>query len=352
MAPNPADPSTAENLGNLISPGDRVCYFIAVSKYNHNAAVTEEHNRTSQVVCVTVAKSPLVQITGGDVIVRWGNGKSTSILTSHAVINRGGERTYGSWIEYAAFAPGSITTHTAGVLKGGAIGGTVSPTDLTFANTGGGGKFGALAQAPSLMDNFANWSNIEGEGTWNISNANTLETGTYYQRTGTVRISQPLSNFNKSVVIEADTIEINGNITYANPSGGYTKLRDLPQLVLKADTIIVGQAVTNIDAWLLAGKISTCGAIPSTTYYSGLNTSTCNTTLTVNGPIQTESLYLRRTAGAEGNNSAALSTAAEKLNLRADAYLWLQGQSTKSAGGSTKNRTIRTEYIRELSPRY
>lgn len=189
----------------------------------------------------------------------------------------------------------------------------MSPTDLTFANTGGGGKFGALAQAPSLMDNFANWSNIEGEGTWNISNANTLETGTYYQRTGTVRISQPLSNFNKSVVIEADTIEINGNITGVNPSGGYTKLRDLPQLVLKADTIIVGQSLQILTHGYWREKISTCGAIPSTTYYSGLNTSTCNTTLTVNGPIQTESLYLRRTAGAEGNNSAALSTAAEKL---------------------------------------
>ncbi|HMQ96086.1 MAG TPA: hypothetical protein PKD19_02595 [Candidatus Saccharibacteria bacterium] len=332
---------------NLVEPGDKVCYFAAVSKYSHANSVTNKDNRISGVVCTTVSKSPLVQITGGDVMVRSTNGK---IITGSADI---GSNRYGSWIEYAAFAPNRINTYTAGVLKNGGST-TAVQTGLTFANTGSQpGHYGTLSAAPNVMNNFTEangWTEKSSSGDWTASPSSNLQTGYHYKRTsGTVTINA-MNGFTKSVVIEAPTIIIKGNITYS--PGSYTNIGSLPQLVLKATTIQIDSGVTNVDAWLLADTVSTCGAVPTPHYYSGLTTKTCDKQLTVNGPIQTKHLYLRRTAGADGNDKASLSRPAEKLNLRADAYLWLQARALMSGGGATNSQAIRTEYTRELSPRY
>lgn len=149
---------------------------------------------------------------------------------------------------------------------------------------------------------------------------------------------------NKTVILKVTgTVTIAGN-QYYNPNNNGAKFKDasqLPQLVIIANKIIINNAVTNVDAWLVAkgtdGTVQTCE-------YTGAQTiNTCNNRLTVNGPIMANHLRLLRTAGS-GITSAS-NEPAEVLNLRSDSYLWANARSVSSGRIQTVN-TI------ELPPRF
>jgi hypothetical protein len=107
--------------------------------------------------------------------------------------------------------------------------------------------------------------------------------------------------------------------------------------------VVGANTVTNIDAWLIAqgGTINTCSDVDKD---ANLSTDICKDKLTVNGPVMTDKLYLRRTAGSgTGANSG---DPAEVFNLPASAYLWSITQASKSKSN------VQTVYSTELPPRF
>lgn len=147
-------------------------------------------------------------------------------------------------------------------------------------------------------------------------------------------------------------------------SGVYTNIYSVPQVLIIADgNIIISDAVTQIDAWLITnGNINTCNGL---NFYSGnYSASTCGRQLIVNGPVFANSLTLARNSGADpgagsGNNIYDHSgnpiyynltddgsvQPAEIFNLRPDVLFWAYSQAQRY---SQANVT----YTRELAPRY
>lgn len=143
----------------------------------------------------------------------------------------------------------------------------------------------------------------------------------------------------------------------------------IPQILIFADEIKIESNVTQIDAWLIAEtKIDTCSEVTHSAY----DTSKCNRTLKVNGPVFAPYLELARTAGAwpgwdggdrkgyDGDHSsvdlgtAALNrdlardgsvTPAEIFDLRADVLLWSYSQAERYEQAVVV-------YSSELAPRY
>ena len=143
------------------------------------------------------------------------------------------------------------------------------------------------------------------------------------------------------IINSTGTVRIAGNVTYAD--GPYTDSSQIPQLIIVARNIIIEPAVTEVNAWLLSsgGYVSTCGDA-SAGYLSGITSAVCNQQLKINGPVLTDHLYLRRTAGSDVGNP---STPAEIFNLRPDAYLWAYGTTRDSSA-------IKTMYLQELPTRF
>ena len=117
----------------------------------------------------------------------------------------------------------------------------------------------------------------------------------------------------------------------------------MPQLVIIVDgNIDILSSVTKIDAWLIAtGSINTC--VNGNGDSEDLHGTVCGEKLNINGPIQANQLFLRRTAGSDTVDT--LNDPAEIINLRGDAYLWLRGIVQKNSG-------IHTTSVQEMSPRY
>ena len=123
------------------------------------------------------------------------------------------------------------------------------------------------------------------------------------------------------------SVTINSNIG----AGG-----DYPIYVVRASgDINIAEGVSNIEAWLISdgGTINTCAGKNS---IEDLSHSTCNTQLTIDGPVYGSSLKLMRTGGANGVTrnigSARESDAesAETINYPAKTYVWSYEESTSS----------------------
>jgi hypothetical protein len=166
-------------------------------------------------------------------------------------------------------------------------------------------------------------------------NLGALASGAYH--TGDLTITASSIAPSQSVIIVATgTVTIQGDITYAN--GPFDSISKIPQVVIIANKINIAGSAGRVDAWLLTtgdGSINTCSDVPLN---GPLNSTVCNKKLTVNGPVSTQHLYLRRTAGVDDDP-------AELFNLRADAFLWAQRQ----ASGVGKAQTV---YQTELPPRF
>jgi hypothetical protein len=114
--------------------------------------------------------------------------------------------------------------------------------------------------------------------------------------------------------------------------------------VIIAKDIGIVSTVKNVDAWLLTtlagGAINTCSDVPLN---AALNSNKCKDVLTVNGPVVTQHLHLRRTAGSD--SVAAAGSPAEVFNLRPDAYMWAYARASQAG----KAQTV---YSVELPPRF
>ena len=337
--------------------GTQICYALSVQPYTSVGGSTKW--RHSAPVCVAIAKKPKVQVLGGDLIVGRGingaAGATSTVQTS--VTNNGSGKYYGSWSEYGIVPSGWV----AGMASGsGYVGG--APTKdlcalsyLTIANRQPGYCSGTqigghvhVSGAPNIAARFSVSPSTPKTPASNNFNLNTLS-GLYTTNSSAITVSGggPIVA-GKWVVINAPdtTVTIANNINYT--TAAMTSITAIPQVVIIAKNIIIADNVTTIDSWLVTtgtggdGRINTCGAggVSETT---SLSAGKCGNKLTVNGPIVSNHLLLRRTAGAGTGTSAG--NPAEVFNLRADAYIW----ATAYNQGGGRIPTVSTK---ELPPRF
>lgn len=369
-----ADPPIMADDYNV---GDVVCRIVALGYFKYDTTDISAR-RVSKPICVTIAKSPHVQVWGHDVRVGdsiYGAGKvngpkdSASIYTKFVV---GATANYGSWAEYGIFAP------TNGVIKavsGGAIA-SAPAKPLSFANTTtpDSGQWAPARTVTSLIDALPdlplgqtangtinlnqdlNGSLVDGEW-YKVNNSSSTVTikdppsGGYEASMGTMVIDMTEGAGSKTVTIESDII-LNRPDDVA-----YSKLGNAVQIVIVVKgNIIIKSNVSRIDAWLVAlpssdssndGIISTCDDI-TTPYYKDLIVSgPCNQNqLVINGAVMAKQIQLRRTHGSEKSD---YNKPAEIINLRPDAYMWGRGTTGITDGTGYPIRTIKT---RELPPRF
>ena len=369
FAPNATTKVAGETfqVPNSTPIGTKYCFVTWVTKPTHTP---QPENKYSLATCINVGKKSRVNVYGGDMIVGRKfsgdvvapsllNSSIQTSLTSRTDLNR----TFGSWTEYDAYAPGEINGFaTASGLQGGAA--TSRQEDwskLTFVNTAG--KFGTFTgsstigaipdTARSLVKNLPVARTLENtESSLSINESSPA--GQYIKPTGnlTLNASQLGSGKTVSVYVPNGTLTINGNIAY--PNSPMNSLDLLSQMVVIAKNITINESVTSIDAWLVARQLdpggsdeegedaSKVGTVKTCNIEGKLTINTCNRPLSINGPVMANQLLLRRTGGEV---TATEAQPAEVFNLRADTYLWIYNQSKESS------RAV-TTYVRELPVRF
>lgn len=333
------------------APGTKICYALSAQPR------TEDSNQWvySNPACVTVGKSPKVQIWGGDLgvgVIFAGSAVSSNANTG--VVTKNG-KTFGSWVEYGIFATGLVTGTGSGSAYAGAglvNAGKCNTSYLSFTNSGN-----STCSSSTNIGNYANSSSIPDVAasfptsalTFKSSdNLSAVQSGVYkvdgdalsvnggnIQKGGWVVINAPLA-----------TVTITEDIRYTEAQ--LSSVNDIPQVIIIANKIIINSKVTRVDAWLVAsgtnGIIETCN-VSSNYVLSGaerLTSKKCDLPLIVNGPVMAKQLWLRRTAGS--GSGIASGEPAEVFNLRPDAYIW----ANLHASG---NNRVQTVYSTELPPR-
>ncbi len=327
--------------------GTKICFGLSVEPYTE----TSTDWRHSNPFCVIVAKAPKIQVIGGDVWVgRDGDGSIDTSSIRKTV--SGTARTYGSWGEYALIAAETIS----GMASGAGYSNGATTTDicevsyLTITNAGsttcspstpkGGYTLGG--SLPDVGARFSGGSN--GGGAINLQSASSG----IYTGNANLRLHGGGGNADiasgKWIVINAptSTVTIDDDIVYDN--GPFTRISQIPQVIIIANQINIDGDVTQVDAWLMAtgadGRISTCDDYASATQ---LTESRCDNQLTINGPVAAKEISLYRTAGAgTGSNTG---DPAEIFNFRPDAYLW-------AINFNADNNRLQTVSTKELPPRF
>ena len=321
--------------------GTRICFSLSVQP-RANSDARWAH---AQPVCTVVGKKPKVQIWGGDIGVRGNIDTSTSVKDIS-----GSQQTFGSWVEYGVFSVGANNRFASGSgLNGQTNNNQAAWSNLTFANkdNSGADSYGQYTTAagfrplPNIASFFGAISNKTPVGAASIDLAaiTYANTSSIVVRTAAdLIISGGDIPAGRSVIVLATgTVTIDGDITYAN--GPFTTIRDIPQVVIIANNILIRDRVERVDAWLVASNtIDTCSNL-----VGNPTSGKCGELLEVNGPVVTNHLLLRRTGGS--GTDAQSGDPAERFNLRPDTYLWASLQ----ARGSNKAQTV---YSTELPPRF
>ena len=340
-------PIGQQTIGDL-PIGTRVCYGLSVQP------VTQDYPgwRSSDPFCVTVGKKPKVQILGNDLFVgRLFAGATGAVPTSNIKTSTTTKSaTFGSWTEYLASATGTVT----GLGSGASYSGDAASSDicgaslLTLANTGNAspctnglvkGGYKSNRSMPDIAG--ASIPTAALPAVTSLTNLNGV-----YSAPLNMTITGGDIPAGRTVIINSpnSTITIDGDITYT--TGPLTSIGQIPQVIIIAANIRIkgvneNAAVRQIDAWLIArDTINTCYDAGS---IAALTINLCKATLTVNGPVMTNKLFLWRTGGSE--SGAGAGDPAEVFNFRPDAYLWTISQNSKSG-------RLETVYERELPPRF
>jgi len=350
--------------------GTKICWVLSVTP-GSNSGGTVSSVAGAPGSCATVGKKPKVQVWGGDLSV--GNAFSgvsvplgSDVITSISVKSG---NPFGSWVEYAIFATGTISGTASGSAFAGpgssaAYANTKDYSTLSFTNDTASNSscmkvtpnitpthIGCYKSARSIPNIASSFPVSSATNILLSSDIGTLQ-GIYKVNGTTATIST--SNISKHhwVVINAPgaDVTITGDITYTRET--LSNIGDIPQVVIIANSIVINSNVKNVDAWLIAkSKDNTVNSINGSIYTCDLSAPTagqCKDRLTVNGPVMAQHLYLRRTAGSDPCNGSDCSPSgypAEVFNLRADAYLWAFAQ----ASGAGR---IQTVYTTELPPRF
>lgn len=352
-----------------LAVGTRLCFALSVSPLSQ----TDGRWNHSAPDCVVIAKSPKVQVLGGDLLLGRKTASSdaavSNVSTSVSFLSSTGKY-YGSWTEYALIPSGTVSkmASAAGYSGGSNTGNICSMSLLTVANNQGTscdstqlGMFTHSKPVPNVADRFSPTapgpiSNSPG-ATVDISTVTPSLIYTTSQSELNITSANAFGA-GRWVVINAPstTVTIKSNINYTD--GTLSAIADIPQVVIIAKNIIIADNVTNVDAWLVAtggalvagqtaadGFINTCGssADGSITTATLPTSEQCNQVLTINGPVMANHLIMRRTGGA--GPGALTGDPSEIFNLRADSYIWASSYSPGTG-------RIPTSSTKELPPRF
>ncbi|HET9411708.1 MAG TPA: hypothetical protein VFO38_02585, partial [Candidatus Saccharimonadales bacterium] len=275
--------------------GTKVCFALSVQP----RANSDSRWAHSAPVCTTVGKKPKIQVWGGDVSVRG------RIETSTSVKDIGGNKTFGSWVEYGAFAVGAIDRFASGSgLNGQPNNSQEVWSKLTFANVDNSTNpsFGQFTTAagfrpqPAVAAYFGAIANKQpiGPGSVDVSTLTFATGGPITVRTAN-DLTITASNIppgRSAVIIATGTVTIAGNITYSDAA--LNSVNAIPQVVIIAANINIQDNVGRVDSWLVTdGTINTCS-----NFSGNLTSNKCGGLLEVNGPVITNKLLLNRTAGS------------------------------------------------------
>ncbi|HMS93296.1 MAG TPA: hypothetical protein PKD28_02790 [Candidatus Saccharibacteria bacterium] len=372
---NYAQPVGSDILPDSLQPGDTVCYALAVTGYHNTNGSAKSATRYSDIQsshCTKIGKNPKVQVWGGNVSVGQatiGGSINTNASIHSSTTTKATGLTYGSWGEYALFAPRVIggTASASGLNNGNSSDTQSNWSRLTFTgnNPSSPGVYGSytygMTSLPNIAARFPLLTAAPFSGTTlnAVTDANSATQGNRVigstataslNITGTGQV-QP----GRWLVIHRPNsdVTITSNIEYTG--GNLSNIDQIPQIVIIARNITIASNVTRVDAWLVASRdIATCNEGGDatnlrSTYTAAttrLTTAMCNQALTINGPVIADKLYLRRTAGS--GTGPASGDPAETINFRADAYLWAQRNGLDDRASSP----FHTVSIQELPPRY
>lgn len=328
--------------------GTRICMILAVDPPTQNST---PRDRWSAPRCVVVAKSPYVTVRNGDV---WAGG-SFKAVSAACPINTANETvtgqfntypaagTYGSYGEYGVFALGSITGF-------GSAGKPGASTNLNFKRPGGNFYTSTTGSVPSLtthclkdandlykMAGGAN-SDLTIGPTFTVNagtNGRLYSPGNLTINGGTVGTPGAAR---RAVIYVNGNVTINGNIIVSNPSGDISTLNSF--VLIATGNITVNGTVTRLDGYYQSyGTFKTCTQAPD----AGMNITSCNQPLAINGALNVGDLLLKRTAG--NGDAASRNQPAETIVMRPDVFLGLYVQSAGNGQVRAVNET-------ELPPRY
>ncbi len=308
----------------------------------------------SNATCRSVAKKPSLQVWGGST---YSAGDIMTSTTTKETSAFGGVSTFGSWTEYGAIANGLIS----GFSSGNSL--NVHPNNGSFAKDGNSpltitnedSRVLGSAQIdvnPKLLDRIVEIyrdpaNNRPADSTTSATIGSCSEPICYKHYSNNVEISG--SNIAGTTIIYGEkNITISGDLTYS--TSAVSDINDIPQVVIIADgDIKINKGVSQVDAWLVAttGKLDTCADESSEFGTKNFGASTCDDTLTINGPIITkndsDSNINYRTGGSGSKDKSA--DPAEIFNLPASTYLWSYNQGIKNGNGFYE------VYQQELAPR-
>jgi hypothetical protein len=207
------------------------------------------------------------------------------------------------------FTAGSNSIVTSGNgLRGGNPNDNVSDWNrLTFANTP---SYGGYSPVPAASSAYTYFRNLPASGE-NFSQGNPA-TGVYDLGNNPTIGNLNVTANGRSIILRASGTITIGNITVLNQ--GVTNATNLSQVVIVADNIEFTNSSNRADAWLITsptGYINTCniGA-------QALTSGPCSGVLTVNGPVFTNRLMLRRTGGANPPTAAERTSRAVQSAAR------------------------------------
>jgi hypothetical protein len=243
---------------------------------------------------------------------------------------------FGSWVDYAITANGSIKQIASGAnyINGAKISTTTcqeSPNPLTISNAycnDATDKYLGRARINARIGTIERFQEyLAGNTTLNEIPQTCAASGCQYTADGE---RDYIINTIDDILIDKDIIN--------NHTGS--------QVVIIAQNIKIDQSVTHIDALLIAtgsdgqgGTIDTC----ENASMDALSDMICANPLTISGAVIAKNILLKRTAGGDPIDS--IREPAELINSHTTLYLW-------SYNKSTEHRNPKVVYSRELPPRY
>ena len=341
--------------GWLAQPGDKICSYIAI---DNNWSVKNDQSadtfRASNIACVVVTKSPNLNLSGSDSYAK--DGFTGSDVRENIVP---GTDKRGSYSQY-----GLLTGDTKVINFGSAGYTTASQANrhlackLSYANTSSaqvdcnhlkGLKPAKLSKNLSVPSRPASITSLPNK----YVTLDTLKSGSYY-RSGELYIGKSELQPGQHITIFVDgDVNIRGEIT--NSSNTYTKLSDIPSLIIKAENDIKVEPQVELitGTYVATGRFESCNGAQEKGDTLGV-LGLCRSKLKINGAIVSGgSPVFRRTFGAgnepydnqrDPNN---ISSTAEWINYTPN--LWL---TTSNGSSGNQLEGLTTTQVTNLPVRY
>lgn len=382
-----------EKISAETPPGTKVCFAVYYTSYtndiksagldwwngtqgnyNANYSTPGDTSYLSRARCIISGYKPSMQVRGGDLMVNGGVYTGTNIKDFLAASgmaeperSNNTPREYGSWVEYGVIASGPVVRLGSGAIYRTGLTPSLEELGfLTFANNRNVsnehdyGKYSAQVDDgfSRVTRQFTSMSGQSTETTTTVNLSN-LSSGVYRLPRANVEITAsgdlPVKRSIILLAQDGTTVTIASDVRIPLQ---YSSVGDISQVVLAPMTdtarytLNINHNVSQVDAWLInpGGTINTCYTGEPSLSVENIPRAggRCANTLTVNGPVSTSTLLLRRNGGKDQGTETTVvqSIPGENFNLRPDAYIWAANYVD-----STGKKYVTTNSI-DLPPRY